>query len=111
MRHALRGALAELAKRSPQHARLVGVVGGFVQHLAHDGAAADHGWQVGDELANLVAPLQRLGPQLVDLGAHDVDAVTQFGVLRTEVVEFLGRHRGKDTPGMCTRRRSPEQRP
>jgi hypothetical protein len=26
------------------------------------------------------------------------------------VFEFLGRHRGKDTPRMCNRSRSPEQR-
>ncbi len=102
---------AEFAQRPPQHARLVGMVEALAQHVAHDRATADHSWQVGDEAANLVTSLQRLRSQLVDLGAHHLDAVTQFGVLGTEMVEFLGRHRGKDTPGMCTRSRSPEQRP
>ena len=87
------------------------MIGALANHLPDDCAAADHGGQVGNQLANLIASLQRLGAQFVDLGTDRIDSSTQFGVLGTEVVEFLGRHRDKDTPEMCNRDRSPEQRP
>ena len=79
------------------------------EHLANDGLATDNGRQVGDQLANLVAPLQRLGPKLIDLGLDGFDPAPEFGVLRTEVVEFLGRHLIK-IRRMCEHDRSPEQR-
>ena len=70
----------------------------LAEHLADEGAAADHRGQVGDQPANLVASLQRRGPQLVDLGACALDAAVEFGVLGAQLVDFLGRHLIKIRP-------------
>ena len=101
----------ELAQCPNQHTGLVGMVDALAEHRTHDAAPADDGRKVGDELANFVASLQRLRPQFVDLGTNGLDPATELGVLGTELFELLGRHRGKDTPEMCTRDRSPGQRP